>query len=183
MVSPAIALLRAVCLQLSEEPNHQHLWLCDKTIHRRIRSLHPTLNANPTAINRALIGVCGSHHKLNICGLFHCMFKTICPYSQKRRPVHFYYRYVGVEPSIPRRASDVEDVIAKSFRLVEARENSTRDSSNKNNNDETEAGKSKINQTGLDMSNLERANQGGGHKRQRDDRELGDHCGSGEQPG
>ena len=128
MVSTATALIRAGWLQISKDPNHRDLWLCDETIHRRIRSLHPTPNVNRRAINCALLSVAGSHQKLNILGLYHVMFRTICPYSKQKRDVNYFYRYVRVEPSFPRIPSDVEDIIAKAFRLVEEREISSGDS-------------------------------------------------------
>ena len=131
MKNPTPVLLCAAWLQISKQPNYRDLWLCDETIPRRIRSLQPALNANCTAINRALIGVSGSHQELNIFGLFHVVFKSLCLYSQTIRDVHNYYRYVRVEPSFPRLPSDVEDIFAKSFRLVEERAISARDSSKK----------------------------------------------------
>ena len=136
MVSPMIALVHAAWIQISKDPNHQDLWLCDETIHRRIRSLHPTLNVNRRAINRALLSVAGSHQKLNILGLYHVMFRTICPYSKQKRDVNYFYRHVRVEPSFPRIQSDVEDIIAKAFRLVEEREISSGDSEKNTNNDD-----------------------------------------------
>ena len=136
MVSPMTALVRAVWLQISEDPNHRDLWLCNETILLRIRSLHPTLNVNSRAINRALQSVAGSHQNLNILGLFHVAFKAICPYTTQRREVNYFYRYVRVEPSFPRIASDVEDIIAKAFRLVEEREISSGDSEKNTNNDD-----------------------------------------------
>ena len=122
MVSSTTALVCAAWLEISADPNHRDLWLCDETILQRIRSLHPTLNVNHKAINCALLSVAGSHQELNILGLFHVVFKDICPYTTERRPVNYYYRYVKVEPSFPRIHSDVEDIIAKSFRLVQERE-------------------------------------------------------------
>ena len=89
-----------------------------------MRLLNPTLNVNRRAINRALLSVAGSHQKLNILGLYHVMFRTICPYSKQKRDVNYFYRYVRVEPSFPRIPSDVEDIIAKAFRLVKERERS-----------------------------------------------------------
>ena len=42
--------------------------------------------------------------------------------------MNYFYRCVKVEPSFPRHHSDVEDIIAKSFRLVQEREISFVDS-------------------------------------------------------
>ena len=136
MVSPMTALVRAVWLQISEDPNHRDLWLCNETILLRIRSLHPTLNVNSRAINRALQSVAGSHQNLNILGLFHVAFKAICPYTTQRREVHYFYRYVRLELSFPRIASDDKDVIARAFRLVEERVISSGDSERNPNNDD-----------------------------------------------
>ena len=113
MRSPTTALVRAAWLEISEDPNHRDLWLCDETILRRISSLHPTLNVNRTATNRALKSAAGSLHKLNILGLFHVKFKDICPYTKQKREMNYIYRYVKVEPSFPRHHSYVEDIIAK----------------------------------------------------------------------
>jgi len=44
-------------------------------------------DVNRTAINRALLSVAGSHQELNILGLFHVVFKDICPYSKQRLEV------------------------------------------------------------------------------------------------
>ena len=95
-------LVRSAWLEISEDPNHRDLWLCDETILRRIRSLHPTLNVDRKAINRALLSVAGSHHELNILGLFHVMFKDICPYSKQRLEVDAGdCDHVGHEPGDP----------------------------------------------------------------------------------
>ena len=145
MGNPTTALVRAAWLEISADVNLRDVWLCDETIHRRIRALHPTLNTNRTAIDRALVSVAKSKHQLNVLGLFHVSFRTICPYSNQCRTVHYYYRHVLVKPSFPRQASDVEDIFAKSFRLVEERAIATRDCSKKANNDETDNGKSKKN--------------------------------------
>ena len=135
MRNPTTALVCTAWLEISDDPNHRDLWLCDETILRRIRSLHPTLNVNRTAINGALKSVAGSHHELNVLGLFHVKFKDICPYTTQKREVNYYSRYIKVKPSFPRIHSDVEDIIAKSFRLVEEREISLADSEKNSKND------------------------------------------------
>ena len=102
MRNPTTALVRAAWLEISADPIHRDLWLYDETILRRIRSLHPTLNVNRTAINRALRSVAGSHHKLNVLGLFHVKFKVICPYSKQRLEVDASdCDHVGHEPGDP----------------------------------------------------------------------------------
>ena len=136
MKNHTTARLSAVWLAISEDPIHRDLWLCDETILRRIRSLHPTLDVNRQAINRALLSVAGSHQELNILGLFHVAFKAICPYTTQRREVHYFYRYVRLELSFPRIASDDKDVIARAFRLVEERVISSGDSERNPNNDD-----------------------------------------------
>ena len=91
MKIPTNAVVRAAWLEISEDPIHRYLWLCDETILRRIRSLHPTLDVNRQAINRELKSVAGSPHQLNILGLFHVKFRDVCPYSKQRREVNYFY--------------------------------------------------------------------------------------------
>ena len=128
MVSPTKAGVRAAWLEISEDPNLRDLWLCDETIHRRIRLLHPTLDVTRDLVSRALKSVAKSYEEFNILGLFNVSFRIICPYSTQRRRVNYFYRHVNVPPQHPQHASDVEDIFAKSFRLVEERAISARDS-------------------------------------------------------
>ena len=156
-------LIRAAWLEISEEPNLRDLWLCDETIHRRIRSLNPSLKVSRPQIIRALKSVAKSHSEFNILGLFHVSFTTNCPYSTKSRMVHYFYRHVNVAPSFPRFPSDVEDIFAKSCSVVEERAISAisaRDSSKITINDDIEDGEFKNNPPGLEKSNTERANRG-----------------------
>ena len=137
------ALIRVAWLEISEEPNLRDLWLCDETIHRRIRSLNPSLKVSREEIIRALKSVAKSHSEFNILGLFHVPFRTNCPYSTQKRRVNYFYRHVNVAPSFPRGPSDVEDIFAKSFSVVEERAISAisaRDSSKMTINDDIEDG-------------------------------------------
>ena len=52
--------------------------------------------------------------------------------------MHYFYRHVSTKPSFPRVPSDVEDIIARSVRLVEEREILSRLSDKNTNNDEGE---------------------------------------------
>ena len=120
MVSPTTALVRDAWLEISADSSHQDTWLCDETILRHIRlSLPTTININRQAINLALKSIAGSRHSQKILGLYHVMFRTICPYNtnKKARDVNYFYRYVSEKPSFPTLPSDVEDIIARSVRL------------------------------------------------------------------
>ena len=77
MIKSTTVLFWAVWLEISADPIHQDLSLCNETILRRIRSLQPTLNVTRKVINRALQSVADSYHQLNILGLIHVNFRDI----------------------------------------------------------------------------------------------------------
>ena len=141
MVSAMTVLVPDVWLKTSEGASHRDQWLCEETILRRVRLRLPTtINLTRREITVALQSVAGSHESTNILGLYHVEFRPICPYNSSKTPrhVHYFYRHVSTKPSFPRVPSDVEDIIARSVRLVEEREILSRLLDKNTNNDEGE---------------------------------------------
>ena len=142
MILAKTSVIRDAWLKISADSAlHQDVWLCDETILCAITSRYTTLpNAiriDHKAINTALSKFAGAFDQTNSKGLYHAQSTMECPYKKsKRRMVHYYYRHVLKDPPAPpRSASDIEDVLAKSTRIIHIRERISAGEKDKNNND------------------------------------------------
>ena len=102
-------------------------WICDETILQLIKTRYPKIESafkyDRRAINRALVKITGAYDSSNLTKVYTSSFETLCPYTNTKRKVYFYYRCTNDEPpSQPSQASDVQDIVAQSKRMQEKRE-------------------------------------------------------------
>jgi hypothetical protein len=116
----------------SEQTQYQDRWVSDETWVRVMIRCHPDLvaatNIDCGKFNPAITTSYGSIYdhfdSSNHLGIFSKKFKAVCPYSNKRRSIRWYYRTIkGPHPDDP--FTPPIDDFAKSHRMQQNRERTT----------------------------------------------------------
>ena len=108
----------------AEEQVYKDAWLCDETWARAIKSRYPDVEKIPNfsfkTLNKALPkryqDTWENFDAINTDGVYHKWFRTSCPYDNKPRKVHYYYRCTNRSPPTqPSVSTDCADIVARSF--------------------------------------------------------------------